>query len=146
MKKFLFLLVASCCLGLVSLHAQSKSTGPVATVEEAIEAAKEKQKLIFITYGREACGNCRSLKKLISDKKIRLPDFEWVQADIDCDDPKTRKGFDARYRSAFKDARTLPFVVIAKPDGTLVASSSGYLDEKGYAKFIRDGRYEAKKP
>jgi thioredoxin-related protein len=146
MKKFLLLVAAACCIGFVSLHAQSKPTGPVATVEEAIEAAKEKQKLIFISYGREACGNCQSLKKLINDKKVRLPDFEWVRADVDCDDPKTRKGFDARYRDAFKNARTLPFVVIAKPDGTLVASTSGYMDEKGYAKFVREARYEAKKP
>jgi thioredoxin-related protein len=145
MKKFL-LLLAACCLGLASLPAQSKSNGPVTTVDAAIEAAKEKQKLIFISYGREACGNCRNLKKLISERKVRLPDFEWVQADIDCDDPAMRKGFNERYRSAFKDARTLPFVVIAKPDGTLVASASGYMDEKAWAKFVRDARYEAKKP
>lgn len=146
MKKLLLLLIAACFLSLGVAHAQSSaSKGPLDTVEAAIKAAAEKQKLIFISYGREACGNCQSLKKLIKDRKVGLPDFEWVQADIDCDDQSKRAEFNKRYRAAFKDARTLPFVVIAKPDGTLVDSASGYMDEQTLKKFVRDARAKAKR-
>lgn len=147
MKRLLLLLVAAYFLTVGVARAQSSANkGPHETIEAAVTAAAEKQKLLFISYGREACGNCRSLKKLIKERKVSLPDFEWVQADIDCDDPSKRAEFNKRYRDAFKDARTLPFVVIAKPDGTLVASSSGYMDEQTLKKFVRDARSQAKRP
>lgn len=146
MKKLLVVLLASCglALGVARAESSAKADKP-ATVEAAVEAAAAKQKLIFIAYGREACGNCRNLRELVAEKKLRLPDFEWVQAEIDCDNAETRKGFNQRYRKELDGARTLPFVVVAKADGTYVASITGYQKQEAYEKFLREARAQAKK-
>lgn len=110
----------------------------------AIETATEKNKLIFIKYGREACGNCRSLKTLINERKVKLFDSEFVLVDLNCDDTAVAREFNGKYRSLLKDAKTLPFVVVAKSDGTPIAAISSYNDAKAYNKFIADAKKQAK--
>jgi thioredoxin-related protein len=112
----------------------------------AIEAAARSDKLIFIKYGREACGNCQSLKTLINDRKVKLFDSEFVLVDLDCDQPAIARVFNKKYRAMIGDARTLPFVIIAKADGTPVAGIGGYKDAAAYNKFIMDAKKQAKAP
>lgn len=145
MKRLLILLAAfGLALGAAHAAPASSKSAP-ATVEAAIEAAAPKQKLIFISYGREACGNCRHLRTLIEEKELRLSDTDWVKAEIDCDNPETRKEFNKRYRKELDGARTLPFVVVTKADGTYVASIAGYQKKEAYEKFVRDAKSAAKK-
>lgn len=110
----------------------------------AIETATKGDKLIFITYGREACGNCRSLKKLINERKVKLFDSEFVLVDLDCDDKAVSRQFYDKYRALLKDAKTLPFVVVAKADGTPISGISSYKDANAYNKFIADAKKQAK--
>lgn len=46
------------------------------------------------------------------------------------------------YKRYKVDGQTLPFVVIAKPDGSQIAARSGYGREREYNDFIRDARKE----
>ncbi|MDF3058134.1 MAG: Thioredoxin-like [Rariglobus sp.] len=109
----------------------------------AIETASKDNKLIFITYGREACGNCQSLKKLINERKVKLFDSEFVLVDLDCDDKAVAREFYGKYRSLLTDAKTLPFVIVAKSDGTPVAAITSYKDAGAYNKFIMDAKKQA---
>jgi len=114
-------------------------------LDRAIEVAQKDNKLVFIKYGREKCGNCRHLDSLINKKDIRLLDSEFVLVDLNCDAPSNQKAFYKLYRNAFKDAKALPFVVIASADGSLINSFSGYIEEEDYNKFIRDAKNKSKK-
>ncbi|MFA6288104.1 MAG: thioredoxin family protein [Opitutaceae bacterium] len=110
----------------------------------AIATASKENKLIFIKYGREACGNCQSLKRLINERKVKLFDSEFVLVDLDCDNKDVARLFNGKYRALLGDARTLPFVVVAKPDGTPVAAIASYQDAGEYNKFIIDAKKKAK--
>jgi thioredoxin-related protein len=110
----------------------------------AIETASKSDKLIFIKYGREACGNCQSLKALINERKVKLFDSEFVLVDLNCDDKEVSREFYSKYQALLKDAKTLPFVVVAKSDGTPIAAISSYNDAKAYNKFVADAKKKAK--
>jgi len=110
----------------------------------AITTASKDNKLIFIQYGREACGNCQSLKRLINARKVKLFESEFVLVELDCDNKDVAKEFYGKYRSLLTDAKTLPFVIIAKPDGTPVSAITAYQDAGEYNKFITDAKKKAK--
>ncbi len=110
----------------------------------AITTAAKDNKLIFIQYGREACGNCQSLKRLINARKVKLFDSEFVLVELDCDNKEVARAINGKYRALLGDARTLPFVVVAKSDGTPVAAISSYQDADAYNKFIIDAKKKAK--
>jgi thioredoxin-related protein len=121
--------------------------GPQKTIDNlpaAIETATKEKKLLFIRYGRETCGNCQNLKRLMKENKVKVFDSEFVVVDLDCDTTDDRKEF-SKYREALKDAKTLPFVIIAQSDGTLVSSVTSYQDADDYNKFIREAKKKAKK-
>ena len=143
MPKYLAVLLALFAFVTTGHSAERKMLTELAP---AIEAASKSDKLIFIKYGREACGNCQSLKGLINDRKVKLFDSEFVLVDLDCDQPEISRAFNKKYRATIGDARTLPFVVIAKPDGTPVAGIGGYKDAAAYNKFIMDAKKQAKAP
>lgn len=116
-----------------SAHARGPSAQT--NLVEALAKIKTENKLLFVQYGRETCGNCQALKAMIRGRKVRLSDSKFVYADVNCDDQATRQTF----RSKFKvEGRTLPFVVIAGPDGKQLAARSGYGTAKAFAKFIKD--------
>jgi len=48
-------------------------------------------------------------------------------------------------QSALKNEKTLPFVVIARPDGTLVSSIASYQNAESYNKFIMSAKSKSKK-
>jgi len=116
-------------------------TDAMTDLNAAIEAAKPEQKALFIMYGRQACGNCQALRSLIDKKAVRLPKTDFVIVEINCDDPAQSKEFRSRYTVS---GNALPFVVIAKSDGTQLASRSGYGAAAKFNEFIRDARKDLK--
>ena len=105
-------------------------------LEQAISKAKASGKMLFVIYGREACGNCQHLKKMIKDGAVSLKANQFVIADINCDDKKNSPAFYKRYSSV--RGSYLPFVVITRPDGTMLASRTGYGEADDYQKLIKE--------
>jgi len=106
-------------------------------LNQAVAKAKQSNKLVFIIFGREACGNCQHLKKMIKDGSVKISSSEFIIADINCDDKNQSAAFYERYSVS---GNYLPFVVIAKPDGTKISSRSGYGEAAEYNKLIQDSR------
>ncbi|MBM3890565.1 MAG: hypothetical protein FJ388_15745 [Verrucomicrobia bacterium] len=118
--------------------------GPEAQTDlkAALEKAKKEGKLLFVQYGREACGNCRVLRGMIRDGEVKLPEKGFVYADVNCDDRATSQLFHSKFKVS---GRTLPFVVVADADGHQIAARSGYGDADAFRKLIKDAQKKAKK-
>jgi hypothetical protein len=117
---------------------------PVTDLEAALARGKAEGKMVFILYGREACGNCQALKGMIKAGQVRLRESEVVYADVDCDDPKTKQKF---YGTFKVEGRMLPFVVITDPSGRQLAGWSGSGTAEDFTKLVRDARKQwAPKP
>jgi len=129
---FLFVLTAT--------FAQAKSDD-LTDLSQAIQQATTEQKALFIMYGREACGNCTALKGMVASKDVRLPKSSFIVVNLNCDDPTQKAAFREKYTVT---GNTLPFVVIAKPDGTQISSRSGGGSAETYNDFIRDAKKELK--
>ncbi len=117
--------------------APAKGPEALKDLPAALEAAKAEGKLLFIQYGREACGNCQTLKGYIKGGQLRLPEDKYVYVDLDCDDANASRAF----RSHFKvEGQTLPFVVVADSDGQQLAGRAGYGEVRDYDKMLKDAR------
>ncbi len=113
------------------------SMEPVTDFDAAMDRGKAEGKMIFIQFGREACGNCQALKSMIRGGQVRLRDSEMVYADLNCDDSKTSRKFHGAYKV---DGRMLPFVVIADPSGHQLAARSGAGSAEEFMKLIKEAR------
>lgn len=133
------LLLALVCL---SLPAFAGGPAPITDFNAALEKAKTDNKLLFMQEGREACGNCQALRAMIKKGDVRLSPSKFVYADVNCDDPKTDQLFGAKFKVS---GNTLPFVVIAAPDGTQLASHGGYGSEKEFEALIKKAESAWKK-
>jgi len=114
----------------------------ITDLKSALETAQGKGKLLFVQYGREACSNCQALKGMIASREVQLSESKYVYADVNCDDPKTRDLFAKQFKV---EGSTLPFVVVAAPDGTQLAARTGYGNADAYAALLRDAQKAAKK-
>lgn len=114
----------------------------VTDINQALTKSKEENKLLFLQFGREACGNCQALKGYIKAGSVQLSASKFVYADINCDDSAASKVFYGKFKVS---GSTLPFVVVASPDGTQLASRTGYGSPKDYAELLRQASKAAKK-
>lgn len=138
MKTFLSSL---CCL-LLATAALAGGPDKITDLKSALETAQGSGKMLFVQYGREACGNCQALKGMIEKRQVRLSESKYVYADVNCDDSAAS----ALFREKFKvSGSTLPFVVVAAPDGTQLAARSGYGTADQYEDLLRDASKAAKK-
>ena len=122
---------------------QGFAKGPeaVTDLDKALDQAKAEKKLLFIQYGREACGNCQALRGYVAKNDVRLPKDKFVYVDLNCDDKTTS----AAFRKHFKvDGSTLPFVVVADAEGRQLGGRSGFGSAAEYKKFIQQA--QSKKP
>ena len=114
----------------------------VTDINQALTKSKEEGKMLFLQFGREACGNCQALKGYIKAGSVQLSGSKFVYADVNCDDSATSKAFYSKFKVK---GTTLPFVVIASPDGTQLASRTGYGSPQEYAALIKEAGKAAKK-
>lgn len=103
-------------------------------LEQALHEAKASGKMLFVMFGREGCGNCKHLKKMIKSGSVDVEVNKFVIADINCDDKKQSAVFYKRYTV---NGSYLPFVVIARPDGTMISSRAGFAEATEYNNFIK---------
>ncbi|PTX99136.1 hypothetical protein DB345_01815 [Spartobacteria bacterium LR76] len=122
----------------------AKTDDQITDLNAAIKQATTENKALFIIYGRATCGNCNALHGYIDQHQLRLTKTSFLIANIDCDDPAQSSNFKGKYRNNL-DGNTLPFVVIAKPDGTLVKARTGYGTADQFNDFIRDAKKDLKK-
>jgi len=140
MKALRMLLIAVALLWSVP---QGFAKGPTAVtdLDKALEQAKAEKKLLFIQFGREACGNCQALRGYVAKNEVKLPKDKFVYADLSCDDKATS----AAFRKLFKvEGSTLPFVVVADAEGKQLAGRSGFGSPAEYKKFLQQA--QSKKP
>jgi len=105
-----------------------------ADLNQSIAAAKRANKKLFIMFGRQACGNCQHLKKLIRDGSVKISNSEFIIVDMNCDDKAQSQAFYKRYSV---NGNYLPFVVIARSDGTQITSRAGYGEAADYNNLIK---------
>jgi thioredoxin-related protein len=133
----------SCILALaVASGIALAATPKVTDINEALSKAQSENKLLFLQYGREACGNCQALKGMIKAGKVQLSPAKYVYADVNCDDPSTSRVFDSKFKVS---GQTLPFVVVAAPDGTQLAARSGYGSEADFNKLLKEAEKARRK-
>ena len=129
---------------LTTLTSVAFAGGPdkITDVKAALEKAQAENKMLFMQYGREACGNCQALKGYIKKNDVRLSESKFVYADMNCDDSATSQAFKSKFKV---EGNMLPFVVVAAPDGTQLAARSGYGTVRDYEDMIRDAQKAMKK-
>ena len=116
-------------------HAYAKGPQALTDLSAALESAKTEGKMLFIQYGREACGNCQALKTAIAKGEIKLPKDRFIYVDLNSDDPKTKQAFHTTFQV---EDKKLPFVVIADSEGKQLVSRTGYNTPKDYNKMIKE--------
>jgi hypothetical protein len=99
------------------------------TFGEAMAAAKQADKLIFVEYGRKTCHTCRSLaERALPDPRIKpLLSAAAVGLAADCD--AAEPGVAQLFTSNMPGARSLPFVAFLTPDGRWIDGYSGWKEE-----------------
>jgi hypothetical protein len=95
------------------------------TLAGAKRAARREGKLIFVEYGRSACGNCRHLaERILPHPRIRgRLSAAAVGLAADCDHPEGSVYW--LFRRNLPGARMLPFVAFLTEDGQWVTGWSG---------------------
>jgi thioredoxin-related protein len=128
------------CAALSLSHAEDRDK--LTDINAGLAQAKTENKLVFIQYGREKCGNCQALKGYIKSRSVRLSESKYVYVDANCDDSATSGVF----RSKFKvEGSTLPFVVVASADGTQLAARTGYGTPDEYEDLLKEAQKAVKK-
>jgi thioredoxin-related protein len=138
MRRFTALLLAPFLLAATVCAAAPE---PVHSLSEALAKAKAENKLLFVQFGREACGNCQTLKSYLKSGSVRLEDC--IYADLNCDDPTTNSAFARQFTVT---GNVLPFVVVASPEGRQLAERTGYGKPKDFSDLLRAAEKTLKKP
>jgi len=136
--RFLALLTVVCLAGAALAAPKSKITD----IKQALAAAKAQNKLLFLEMGRPNCENCETLHQMIAKNAVSLPDLQYVYADVSADDRATFHAFSRQFNVSGPE---LPFVVIASPDGVLLASHTGAGSAADYQKMLKTAEKAVKK-
>ncbi len=138
MKTLLALLSCALVLSASALAASDYETD----LNKALQAAQTQSKMMFVIYGREACGNCQATKAMIKSRQIKVSESKYVLVDLNCDDKQVSAEFNKRYgKESF--GNTLPFVVVTDAAGNALASSGGYKDAGEWEKILRAAQKKA---
>jgi hypothetical protein len=100
--------------------ALAEAPAPVHSLPEAFSKAKAENKLVFVQFGRTACGNCQNLKDYLKSGALKLDGC--IYADLNCDDPATNSAFARQFTVS---GNVLPFVVVASSEGRQLAERTG---------------------
>ena len=91
---------------------------------DAMGRAKREKRLLFIEYGRLACGQCRALVQNVVPRADIAPLLQehFVALASDCDDAESEV---EELAMKLEDAMMLPFVLFADGNGQFLDGSSG---------------------
>ncbi len=134
------MLASVAALFLASLSATAAGPEKLTDISAAMTKAKAEHKLLFLQMGREDCENCQALRAMINKKQVQLPASQFVYADVNCDDAATMKAFRRNFKVI---GSTLPFVVVASPEGKQLAAKSGAGTTADFTALIDKARQKA---
>ena len=130
------LTLACAALLAVALAHTCRAEAPTfADLDKSMAAASKQGKLLFVQYGRTACGNCQALRGYVSSGKLDLPTNQFVYADVNCDDRKTIQSFGKHFKV---EGNMLPFVVIADSNGRQLAARVGFGQPGDFEELIKE--------
>lgn len=103
---------------------------------DALAQAAREDKLVFVEFGREACGLCRSLVQSVVPRPDVAPLLQrhFVALASDCDDPEDEV---VDLAERLEDAQMLPFVLFADPRGQFLEGSSGSVAPANFVKTLQ---------
>lgn len=108
--------------------------------QEAIDQAKEENKLVMIFFWADWCRYCTKIREDVFEKeKVREPfekSFVAVSVDIGNDPEKVAEGF---------KPKALPTMAFLRPDGEVLGILPGYVDMKTFLELIEFVSTEALK-
>jgi thioredoxin-related protein len=132
------------CLIASSVALLAGAPQPASDLQQTLTSASQEKKMSFILLGRATCSICNATRAMIKEGKIPVTATNYVMADLNIDDQKTRAGFMAKYGNE-KFGNTLPFVVVTDSQGALLASSGGYKDIDQWKSLLRGAKAKATK-
>jgi len=103
---------------------------------KALAAARAANKIVFIEFGREACGQCRALvQSVVPHPPIAaLLREHFVALASDCDEAETEV---EQLAARLEDAQMLPFVLFADAQGKFLEGSSGPVNPARFEAVLR---------
>ncbi len=105
--------------------------------EAALAQAKAEKKLVFVEFGREACGQCRALVQGVVPHAEIAPLLQkhFVALASDCDDAEEPVEILAGH---LEDAYMLPFVLFADADGKFLTGMSGAVNPLTFKRTLEN--------
>ncbi len=117
-------------------HFDDKSTLDWNTrLSDALAQARRENKLIFIEFGREQCGQCRALVQGVVPHPDIAPLLQrgFVALASDCDEPEEEVELLA---GQLEDAYMLPFVIFADAEGRFLSGMSGAVNPLSFKRRL----------
>ena len=102
----------------------------------ALAEARAEEKLVFVEFGREACGNCRTLVQAVVPHPEVAPLLQarFVALASDCDDPEDEV---LALADHLPDATMLPFTLLADSSGRFLAGGEGGQSARTFQELLR---------
>lgn len=103
--------------------------------DEALAAAQRENKLVFVEFGREACGQCRALVQGVVPHAQIAPLLQagFVALASDCDDAEPQV---EELAQQLEDAYMLPFVMFADAQGRFLRGLSGAVNPLSFKREL----------
>jgi thioredoxin-related protein len=103
---------------------------------DAQAQAQAENKLIFIEFGRELCGQCRALVQSVVPRPDVAPLLQqhFVALAADADDSEDAV---LDFAAKLEDATMLPFVLFTDARGQFLEGSSGAVDPRRFAETLK---------
>jgi len=106
-------------------------------LDAARTKAKAENKMLFVEYGWDKCGNCRNFRNLLTGSKVLVPESEFVMVNV-----HPREGTDRNKFTEYFGIKqgVYPRIVITSPDGDMLGSRFGYGAAQQYNDLIDTAR------
>lgn len=129
-------------------------------LEEALEAAREQNKPVFIDFTGHGCVNCREMEAnvwsappvlqrlrqdyivvaLYVDDRTALPEDEWITSEFDGKVKKTIGKKNADFQITYFNKNSQPYYVLMSPEGEVLTPPKGYeLNVERFVDFLDKG-------
>jgi thioredoxin-related protein len=105
--------------------------------KDALAQARAEHKLVFVEFGREACGLCRALVQSVVPHPQIAPLLQqhFVALASDCDDAEDPVN---ELALNLPDATMLPFVMFADASGKFLGGSSGAVNPLSFKHTLEE--------
>lgn len=105
------------------------------SLAQALRAAQDTGKLVFVEFGREQCGNCRALVQNVVPHPEIAPMLEqhFVALASDCDDPEDSV---SALAEQLPDAMMLPFTIFTDASGRVLGGGEGAQSARSFKTLL----------